>query len=114
VYRKFIASGSAALLICVTASSSAQQAVPAPTQLGQAVEPRKGQESPSPPQTSHAPKPNTLLDGTPVKLRLGRTMSSASAHEGEEVDFDVLEDVKVSDVVVIAKGGLALATVTEC
>ncbi len=40
-------------------------------------------------------------------------MSSASAHEGEEVDFDVLDDVKVSDVVVIAKGGLALATITD-
>jgi hypothetical protein len=113
VFRRFIASGSAALLICATASSNAQQAVPAPTQPTHAVEPQKGNESPDPPQTSQVPKPNTLLDGTPVKLRLGRTMSSASAHEGEEVDFDVLDDVKVSGVVVIAKGGLALATVTD-
>ncbi len=48
-----------------------------------------------------------------MRLRLGRTLSSASAHEGEEVDFDVLDDVKVSGVVVIAKGGLALATITD-
>jgi len=113
VCRKVIASGSAALLICVTASSNAQQATPAPTQPSQAVQPQKVQEGGTPPQTSQAPKPNTLLDGTPVKLRLGRTISSASAHEGEEVDFEVLEDVKVSGVVVIAKGGLALATVTD-
>lgn len=58
------------------------------------------------------PKPNTLLDGTPIKLRLGRTLSSSDTKVGEEVDFDVLEDVKVEDVVVIPKGGLALATVT--
>jgi hypothetical protein len=57
-------------------------------------------------------KLNTLLDGTPVKLRLGRTLSSADAKVGEEVDFDVLEEVKVNDVVVIGKGGLALATIT--
>ena len=113
VCRRLIASGSAALLICVTASSNAQQTVPAPTQPAKAVEPQRVQEGAPPPQTSQAPKPNTLLDGTPVKLRLGRTLSSASAHEGEEVDFDVLDDVKVSDVVVIAKGGLALATITD-
>lgn len=111
--RRFLASGSAALLICVTASSNAQQVVPAQTQPAKAVEPQKVQEGTPPPQTSQAPRPNTLLGGTPVKLRLGRTLSSASAHEGEEVDFDVLDDVKVSDVVVIAKGGLALATITD-
>jgi len=54
-----------------------------------------------------------LLDGTPVRLRLGRTVSSADAKAGDEVDFEVLEDVKVNDTVVIAKGGLAIATVTE-
>lgn len=55
---------------------------------------------------------NTLLDGTPVKLRLQRTVSSADARVGDSVDFDVLEEVKVGEVVVIPKGSLALATVT--
>lgn len=54
-----------------------------------------------------------LLDGTPVRLRLTRNLSSADAQVGETVDFEVLEDVKVNDVVVIARGGTALATVTE-
>jgi hypothetical protein len=55
---------------------------------------------------------NTLLDGTPVKLRLQRTLSSADAHVGDSVDFDVLEEVKVGEIVIIPKGSLALATVT--
>jgi PEGA domain len=58
-------------------------------------------------------KPNTLLDGTPVKLRIGRNVSSADAKVGEHVDFEVLEDVQVMGTVVIAKGANASATVTE-
>jgi hypothetical protein len=58
-------------------------------------------------------KPNTLLDGTPIRLRLGRTIASASEKVGNSVDFDVLEDVTVSNVVVIPKGRVALATVTS-
>jgi len=54
-----------------------------------------------------------LHDGTPVRLRLSRTLSSADAKPGDSVDFEVLEDVKVGDLLVIARGGVALATVTE-
>ncbi|WP_321472092.1 hypothetical protein [uncultured Paludibaculum sp.] len=53
-----------------------------------------------------------LPDGTPVRLRLSRNLSSAEAKEGETVDFEVLEDVSVSGNVVIQKGSVALATVT--
>jgi PEGA domain len=58
-------------------------------------------------------KPNTLLDGTPVKLRIGRNVSSANATVGEHVDFEALEEVQVQGVVVIAKGATASATVTD-
>ena len=54
-----------------------------------------------------------LEDGTPIKLRLTRNLSSADATTGDRVDFEVLEDVKVKDVIVVPRGGLALATVTE-
>ncbi len=54
-----------------------------------------------------------LEDSTPVKLRLQRTISSADAQVDERVDFDVLEEIKVNDVVVIPKGSVALGTVTE-
>jgi PEGA domain len=54
-----------------------------------------------------------LEDGTPIKLRLTRNLSSADAMTGDRVDFEVLEDIKVKDVIVVPRGGLALATITE-
>jgi hypothetical protein len=59
------------------------------------------------------PQPHTLLDGTPVKLRLSETMSSANAKVGQEVPFEVVEDVKVDDIVVLPKGASAIGTVTD-
>jgi len=55
----------------------------------------------------------TLEDGTPLKLRLSRTVSSADAHVGDTVDFEVLEEVKVGGLLVIPKAGVAWGTVTE-
>jgi hypothetical protein len=59
------------------------------------------------------PLPFGLEDGTPIKLRLTRNLSSADATTGDRVDFEVLEDIKVKDVIVVPRGGLALATITE-
>lgn len=54
-----------------------------------------------------------LEEETPVRLRLNRTISSADAHVGDTVDFEVLDDITVNSTLVIPKGGLAFATVTE-
>lgn len=54
-----------------------------------------------------------LEDATPVRLRFNRTVSSADAHVGDTVDFEVLDDISVNGVLVIPKGGLAFGTVTE-
>lgn len=54
-----------------------------------------------------------LEDGTPVKLRLSQTMSSANAQVDQRCDFDVLEEIKVGDLVVIPKGSIAWGTVTQ-
>lgn len=59
-----------------------------------------------------APLPHTLVDGTPIKLRLDQTISSADAQVGQEVSFEVLEDVSVDGIVVMPKGAPAIATVT--
>ena len=59
------------------------------------------------------PQPHTLLDGTPIKLRLSQTVSSADAHVNQEVPFEVVEDVKVDNVVVLPKGATAIGVVTE-
>jgi len=71
----------------------------------------------SPAKTETAPLKQPLAfgleDGTPIKLRLTRNLSSADATTGDRVDFEVLEDIKVKDVIVVPRGGLALATVTE-
>jgi len=62
--------------------------------------------------TVAAPKPNTLMDGTAIKLRLTETLTSAKAKVGQSVSFEVVDDVAVLGVPVIAKGAQALATVT--
>ncbi len=56
---------------------------------------------------------HTLQDGTPVRLRLGRTISSATAHVNETVDFEVTEPVISRNYVVIPKGAVALGRVTK-
>lgn len=53
-----------------------------------------------------------LLDGTPVRMRISETVSSADAKVGQEIPFEVVEEVDVDGVPVIAKGGTAIATVT--
>ena len=80
------------LLVSQTAALRAQEAVPAPSGPSQ---------------------PHTLLDGTPLKLRLSETISSSDAKVGQEIPFEVIEEVKVDDVVVVPKGASAIATVTE-
>lgn len=53
-----------------------------------------------------------LHEGTPIRLRLMRTVSSATAQEGENVDFETLDDISVNGVTVIPRNSTALATVT--
>src|SRR6266568_2746688 len=90
------------LLSCslLAAQQSAAPVSPNPTSAPQAA-------------PSGPPPPHTLLDGTPVKLRLSQSISSAEAKVGQEVPFEVMEDVKVDDVVVLPKGANAIANVTE-
>ncbi len=54
-----------------------------------------------------------LEDGTAVKMRLMRNVSSVDAKVGEQIEFEVLEEVRVGDLVVISKGNSAYGTVTE-
>ncbi len=57
--------------------------------------------------------PGLLADGTIVKLKISQTISSEEAKTGQEVPFEVLEDVNVSAVAVIKKGDSAFGTVTK-
>ncbi len=75
--------------------------------------------TPAPPEHSAEPSNFTSAKGfvleeeTPVKLRFNRTVSSADAHVGDTVDFEVLQDISVNGTLVIPKGGFAFGTVTE-
>ena len=90
-----------ALVSLMTTSLLAQQ-----TPIGDSSQPQ-----PSAP--AGAVQPHTLLDGTPVKLRLTQTISSADAKVNQEIPFEVVEEVKVDDTVVLPKGATAIGTVTE-
>src|SRR5438270_5641593 len=72
--------------------------------------------APSKPASQNAkPAPTgfVLEDGTPMKLRLTRNLSSGSDKTGDQVDFEVLEDLSVDNVLVVPRGAVALATITE-
>jgi hypothetical protein len=71
------------------------------------------QEPPSVAPVVKEPLAFGLEDATPVKLRIARNISSADAQVNETVDFEVLEEVKVHDVIVIPRAGTAWGTVTE-
>jgi PEGA domain len=78
---------------------------------------KKTEQTQTPAQTTPAPPRPPLAFGltedTPVKIRLTRTMSSKDAKADEKVDFEVLEDAKVGDVIIIQHGAMAIGTVTE-
>jgi hypothetical protein len=65
--------------------------------------------------TRPAASPSEILlpNQTPVHLKLGRELSSATAHVGEEVNFEVTRDVIVGGLTIISKGALAAGAVTE-
>ncbi len=101
------------VVLCLTSCSwLAAQQVSAPAPAGAKSD--SGPVTAAPPQASRPPQPNTLMDGTPVKLRLSETMSSATAKVDQEVPFEVLEDVIVDGVDVLPKGSTAIGTVTDC
>lgn len=111
------------LSICLTSARAQQDATgkylpPAqhpntPNQASQAPASSAQSASAQNHAVSQAPSGFVLLDGTPVKLRINRTVSSADAQVGDTVDFEVLEEVPVTGTIVVPKGGTAFATVTE-
>lgn len=69
--------------------------------------------APQGPVASTRPVEAVLPDGTAVKLRLGSTTAVNAVRVGENLELEVAEDVRISDVVVIAKGNVAHAEVTN-
>jgi PEGA domain len=103
--------GSTLVLLCLfsaaQSASSQTSSAAANKQATAAAEP-----APVPTDVTSA-KGFVLEDATPVKLRFNRTVSSADAHVGDTVDFEVMQDLSLNGTLVIPKGGLAFGTVTE-
>lgn len=100
------------VLTLVTGNVAPAQVAPAPvSQNAVPAVPVKASDSAKVPGAP--PTPNTLLDGTAVKLRLAETISSATAKTGQQIPFEVTEDVLVQGIVVLPKGSQAVATVTD-
>src|SRR5215472_530143 len=54
-----------------------------------------------------------LADGTVLKLRMNSSTQPGSIRVGETLELEVAEDVRVADVVVIAKGNVGRGEVTN-
>jgi hypothetical protein len=66
------------------------------------------------PSTPPLPASDFILrNGTPIHLKLGKTISSATAHVGDVVDLHVAEEVIVDGLSVIPKDAAAAGLVTE-
>ncbi len=67
------------------------------------------QPAPAQPQTYD----HTLQDGTPVKLQLSKRLSSADAKAGQEVLFEVVDDIDVDGITVLHRGASVIGAVTK-
>ena len=92
-------------LLCILLISQSPLSLLASPQQKTAKNQKEGSSTPNP--------QSTLEDGTPVKLRISQTVSSADAHVNDRVEFEVLEEVRVAGTLIIPKGGIAWGTVTE-
>lgn len=90
------------VVCCMLSTALAQSSSPPPP---------SSQNQPTNAQANGPSKGFVLEDGTAVTLRLGRSLSSADAHAGDRVDFEVAEEVSVNRIVVIPKDSPASGTI---
>ncbi len=62
----------------------------------------------------HSPDGNPILeDGTPIRLRLTRALSSADCTTGDRIDFEVMDPIILDGITVVPQGGIAWGAVTD-
>lgn len=77
---------------------------------------RNGSDSSAPPAATNrstAPVALALHDGTPIRLRLARDLTFTNIRPGEMADFEIVDDLRIDGVLVIAHGVRVTATITE-
>ncbi len=90
------------VVCCMLSTALAQSSSPPPP---------SSQSQPTDARANGPSKGFVLEDGTALTLRLGRSLSSADAHDGDRVDFEVAEEVSVNRIVVVPKDSPASGTV---
>lgn len=55
----------------------------------------------------------TIPDGTPIELRLVKSVSSNDAHRGDRLNFIVVKDVNLDGYTMVPAGTIARGTITE-
>jgi hypothetical protein len=90
------------VVCCMLSTALAQSSSPPPP---------SSQSQPTSARANGPSKGFVLEDATAVTLRLGRSLSSADAHDGDRVDFEVAEEISVNRIVVIPKDSPASGTV---
>jgi len=63
-------------------------------------------------QAAANPTDLVLNDGTPIRLRVTRDVSSANAKPGDKVSFEAADEIRVGGLTIIRKGSPAVGTVT--
>ena len=101
-------------LVCLLAAGDAASVAQQPTSVPAATSTQTAASSDTGAPPSVTPQlPNTLMDGTAIKLRIAETLSSEDAKVGQQVPFEVTDNVVVQGVTIIPKGSPAIATVTQ-
>jgi len=67
-----------------------------------------------PAATNQSPTPAVLVvqDATPIRLRLTNGLIFTSVKPGDRADFDILDDLRIDGILVMARGARATATMT--
>ena len=91
------------IVVCSMLSTALAQSSSPPTPAGQ--------NQPANARANGPSKGFVLEDGTAVTIRLDRSLSSADAHAGDRVDFEVAEEISVNRIVVLPKDSPASGTV---
>lgn len=101
-------------------NAGVQQAVMEAMLSAQATKPSAGVEAthgamPAADPTRPVCNPNSgclLRDASAVNLKFAADVSSKTAHEGDPVEFVLDDDIKVGDLIVVARGAHAVAQVS--
>jgi hypothetical protein len=75
-------------------------------------------KTPLPAQAAPVKKPTPVMsfglaDSTPIKLKFKQAVSSKTAKQNDPVEFEVAEDIRIGNTIVIAKGAAGRGVVSQ-